>query len=119
MYRINAAQRLRATLDKEQEVDAAIHEGKGPELRKIQAQLKKYGLIYKFVHPHLMFHKSNTVEVGKEAEETCNVLNKLAYAMRAHPGVFEKVTFAVKGNDGVCLQKVQVALRIFFSITDK
>jgi len=100
----------------EQKVEAQIHEGKGDELRKIQAELRKHGLIYKFVHPHLMFHKSNPEDVGREAEASVEVLNRLKYAMNASPGIFKRVSFAVKGNDGVCLQRVQVALRIFFSI---
>jgi hypothetical protein len=98
------------------EVDAQLNADRISELLQIQARLKQALLIYTFVHPHpVLFHKSNAVDIRREAEDTYELLQHLGYELRVLAGVFERQTFALKGKDGIVMQKVQNGLRIFFT----
>lgn len=100
----------------EVEVEAQLNEGKIAELRQIQARLKDARLIFSFVQPHpVLFHKSNAVDIRREAQDACELLLQLGYELRQNAGVFERTTFALKGKDGIVLQKVHNGLRIFFT----
>lgn len=116
MQYLCAAQRLAATdLQQADSVEAQFDGSRESDLRRIQAQLRKHELLYSLGQHHL-FHKSNEHEIEDEAERTAHVLNGLGYELRIVPNVYKKPTFALKGRDGLVIQKVQVSLRIFFSI---
>jgi hypothetical protein len=118
MHQLRAAQRLASVgeVGMGNEVEAQLNDEKVNELRKIQARLKSARLIFSFVQPHpVLFHKSNAVDIRQESEDTCELLQQLGYELRAVDGVFGRPSFALKGKDGIVLQKVQNGLRIFFT----
>jgi hypothetical protein len=83
------------------------------ELRKIQGFLRSNGLIFSFSH-HYLYHKSNVRDIEADAQRAVDLLGQTGFCMRVMPGVFECKTFALKSPDGLVLQKLQDALRIFF-----
>ena len=48
-------------------------------------------------------------------EDLVSELNKEGFAMVTKPGVFSKRTFAVKGKDGLVVQKLDDVVRVFYS----
>jgi LytS/YehU family sensor histidine kinase len=115
MYRLRAAQRLASVGDPDM-VEAQLNSDKIAELYQIQARLKEARLIFSFVQPHpVLFHKSNAVDIRRESEDAYELLQHLGYGLRAYSGIFGRPTFALKGKDGIVLQKVQNGLRIFFT----
>ena len=117
MQYISALQRLTATevQGEGMDVEAQFDSGREEQLRRIQGQLRKHGLVFSMGGHHL-FHKSNDGDIATEAEQTADVLNGIGYELRILHGIYAKPTYALKGRDGIVLQKVQSALRIFFSI---
>jgi hypothetical protein len=118
MHQLRAAQRLASVGEvvMSTEIEAQLNDEKVNELRQIQARLKDNRLIFSFVQPHpVLFHKSNAVDIRMEAEDTYELLQQLGYGLRAIDGVFGRPTFALKGKDGIVLQRVQNGLRIFFT----
>jgi hypothetical protein len=83
------------------------------ELRKIQGFLRSGGLIFSFSH-HYLYHKSNSRDVAADAQRAVDLLAQYGIMLRVCYGVFENDTFALKSPEGVVLQKLQNALRIFF-----
>jgi hypothetical protein len=110
-----AAHRLIADLEQPVDIEAQFDGSRESDLRRIQAQLRKHQLLYSLGQHHL-FHKSNNGDIGRESEQTAEVLNGMGYELRILPGIYNKSTFALRGRDGLVVQKVQSALRIFFSI---
>lgn len=110
--KLEAAQRLLATED-ETEVSAEFNKKKDGDLRKIQVELRKQGLIFSFGVHHL-FHKSNPNDVIREAQKAAQELNKQGFELRIDSGIFSRQVFALKGKDGLVLQRVNHNLRIFF-----
>jgi hypothetical protein len=87
-----------------------IREG---ELRKIQGFLRSNGIIFSFNH-HYLYHKSNNRDIAEDARRAVDLLGPYGIALRVVPGVFDHETFALKSPDGLVLQKLQNALRIFY-----
>lgn len=98
------------TLEKVSQYIEVCQEG---ELRKIQGFLRSNGLIFSFSH-HYLYHKSNALEVCDDANRAAVLLGQMGYKMRIVAGVFNNETFALKSPEGLVLQKLQTALRIFF-----
>jgi len=116
MHYLYAAHRLIADLNPQPvDIEAQFDGARESDLRRIQAQLRKHQLMYSLGQHHL-FHKSNGHDIAREAEQTADVLNGMGYELRILPGIYNKPTFALRGRDGLVVQKVQTALRIFFSI---
>lgn len=117
MPELRAAQRLASVGEvATMEVEAQLNNERIDELLKIQVRLKQSRLIFSFVRPHpVLFHKSNAVDIRREAEDTYELLQHLGYTLRAVDGVFDRDNFALKGKDGIVMQKVQNGLRIFFT----
>lgn len=84
------------------------------ELRRIQGYMRSKGLIFSFSH-HYLYHKSNDRDVSGEAKYAAELLGQLGYRLRVVPGVFSHETFALKAQEGLILQKLRTALRIFSS----
>lgn len=83
------------------------------ELRKIQGFLRSHGLIFSFSH-HYLYHKSNSRDISDDTDRAIALLASLGYKLRVVAGVFNNETFALKSPDGLILQKLHTALRIFF-----
>lgn len=83
------------------------------ELRKIQGFLRSGGLIFSFSH-HYLYHKSNSRDIAKDAQRAVDLLAQYGIVLRVVCGVYSHDTYALKSPDGVVLQKLQNALRIFF-----
>lgn len=116
MHKLKAVIRLTAVLvEGTDEIDAQFDSNREAELRKVQGHMRGQGLIFSFSRHHL-YHKSNDGAIAQEAETAANILNELGYEMRIVRGIFARPSFALKGREGIVLQKVQGALRIFFSI---
>lgn len=99
-----------------QEMDAQLDTAKGDELQRIQRELRRAQIIFSFARPHLLYHKSNPTDIVREAEHCATCLDKLGFTLTVVPGVYGKPSFALRGKDGIVLQKVQNGLRIFFSV---
>ncbi len=97
------------------EVEAQFDGSRDNELKAIQKRMRAVNILFSPGMHHL-FHKSNPADVTKEAESVSAELNAMGYALKISPGVYSKPNFALKGNDGLILQKVMNSLRIFFSI---
>lgn len=116
MQNLNAAHRLVAELVQSNDaIEAQFDQAREEELREIQGHLRGCGLIFSFSQHHL-YHKSNPRDIAREAEEAAKILNGLGHSLRIAGNVFERPSFALKGRNGIILQKVQISLRIFFSI---
>lgn len=98
------------TLEK---VSQSIEACQEDELRKIQGFLRSNGLIFSFSH-HYLYHKSNDQDVCDDANRAVMLLGQLGYKLRVIAGVFDNETFALKSPEGLVLQKLHNALRIFF-----
>lgn len=83
------------------------------ELRKIQGFLRSGGLIFSFSH-HYLYHKSNSRDIAADAQRAVDLMAQYGIVLRVVYGVFDNETFALKSPEGVVLQKLQNALRIFF-----
>jgi hypothetical protein len=83
------------------------------ELRKIQGFLRSGGLIFSFSH-HYLYHKSNIRDIAEDAQRAVDLMRKFGIELRVVNGVFYNETFALKSPEGVVLQKLQNALRIFY-----
>lgn len=83
------------------------------ELRKIQGMLRSRGLIFAFSH-HYLFHKSNSKDVARDASFATLLLSKMGHNLHVIPGIFERETFALKSAEGLVLQRLKNALRIFY-----
>jgi hypothetical protein len=83
------------------------------ELRKIQGFLRSNGLIFSFSH-HYLYHKSNTRDIATDAQRAVDLMEQFGITLRVVHGVFYNDTFALKSPEGVVLQKLQNALRIFY-----
>lgn len=123
MFQLRAARRLLcetlADVDSPSaevtEIEAQFDGGRDSELRTIQNRMRGVNIVFSPGMHHL-FHKSNPADVTKEAESVSAELNAMGYALKVNPGIYSKSNFALKGNDGIILQKVMNSLRIFFSI---
>jgi hypothetical protein len=116
MQNLKAATRLKAELiEGTDEIEAQFDTDREQELRNVQGHMRRSGLIFSFSQHHL-YHKSNLDEIAREAKQAADVLNDLGYRLRIIQGVFERPSFALRGKNGIVLQKVPVALRIFFSV---
>lgn len=115
MQYLCAAQRLVDSGLHASVVEAQFDATRVAELRAVQERLRKHGLIFSAGMHHL-FHKSNDHEIVSEATQTAAVLNAMGYGLRVIPGIYQKPSFALKGREGIILQKVQTSLRIFFSV---
>jgi hypothetical protein len=111
MLQLRAAMRLTADL----EVEAQFDGSRDAELRKIQSKMREVNVIFSPGKFHL-FHKSNAADVIDEAKAVVLALSHMGYNLKVSDGVYSRQTFALKGNDGIILQRVNTALRIFFSI---
>jgi hypothetical protein len=85
------------------------------ELRRIQGYLRANGLIFSFSH-HYLYHKSNVRDIADDAQRAVDLLAKSGFTLRVVPGIFAHETFALKSADGLVLQKLQNALRIFVRV---
>jgi hypothetical protein len=83
------------------------------ELRKIQGFLRSGGLIFSFSH-HYLYHKSNIHDIADDAQRAVDLMRQYGIELRVVHGVFYNDTFALKSPEGVVLQKLQNALRIFY-----
>jgi hypothetical protein len=110
MQQLHAVQRLNADT-----VEAQFDSEKEHELRRIQAQLRKHALVFSYGN-HYLYHKSNDGDIAREGEQTADVLNRMGYQLSIRPGAHDRPSYALRGRDGIILQKVNSALRIFFSI---
>src|SRR3569833_214686 len=109
-----AAQRLLATDDDAaSEVHAEFNKKRDGDLRKIQVAMRKLDLIFSFGVHHL-FHKSNVNEVIHDALRAAEELNRQGYELRIDSGVFSRQVLALKGKDGLVLQRVNHNLRILY-----
>jgi hypothetical protein len=115
MQNLKAAHRLVAELVLTDAVEAQFDQTREEELRHLQGHLRICGYIFSFSQHHI-FHKSNPKEIAQEAQEIAEELNKLGYQLRIAPNIFQRPSFALKGKNGIVLQKVQISLRIFFTI---
>lgn len=115
MQNLKAAHRLAAELVLTDAIEAQFDQAREEELRRLQGHLRTRGFIFSFSH-HYLFHKSNDEEIAREAEATAKVLNELGYCLRIAPNAFQRPSFALKGKNGIVLQKIQISLRIFFTI---
>jgi hypothetical protein len=61
-----------------------------------------------------LYHKSNNRDIAEDARRAVDLLVPYGVALRVVPGVFDHETFALKSPDGLVLQKLQNALRIFY-----
>lgn len=111
--KLYATQRLLATEDAASEVHAEFNKKRDSDLRKLQVALRKLDLIFSFGVHHL-FHKSNARDVINEAQRAAGELNRQGYQLRIDSGVFSRQVFALKGKEGLVLQRVNHNLRIFF-----
>ena len=107
------------TLDSNEDVGDQLEAGfdklKDPELQKIELHMRKASVFFTLDSNHL-YHKSNARDVEREAEICAEELNKLEYQLRIQSGILSKPSFALKGRDGIVLQKLSNNLRIFFSV---
>lgn len=110
-----AASRLLATseIEADYEVDGKFDTERDHEFEHVRRSLGASRIRYSMGRNHL-FHKSNPMEIGDEAEVTILVLNKLGYKMRVNKGVLDRPTFACSGLHNICIQRIGNDLRIFF-----
>jgi len=106
---------LDSTEDAGDQLEAGFDKLKDPELQKIEMHMRKASIFFTLASNHL-YHKSNSKDVEREAEMCADELNKLDYQLRIQSGIFSKPSFALKGKDGIVLQKLSNNLRIFFSV---
>jgi hypothetical protein len=96
-------------------LEAGFDKQRDPELQKIELQLRKANVFFTLSSGHL-YHKSNGNDVLQECETCVDTLNNMDYQLRVQPGVLSRQSFALKGKDGLVLQKLSNNLRIFFSV---
>lgn len=96
-------------------LEAGFNTQKDPELQKIELHLRKASVFFTLSRGHL-YHKSNAQDVARELEICVDALNALEYELRVQPGVLTRPSCALKGRDGLVLQKLSNNLRIFFSV---
>lgn len=111
MLNIKAATRLLSS----QEVEAEYNTTKVVELKSIRIQLRTNGLQFSLVDPYLLYRKCANHELEPDVQLAVTILNKCGHKLRVEPGIFGRSTFALKGRDGIVLQKVPGAIRVFFS----
>lgn len=99
--------------DSLEKMSQSIEAPQESELRRIQGFLRSNGLIFSFSH-HYLYHKSNVQDITEDANRAVMLLGQLGFRLRVVAGVFDNETFALKSPDGLVLQKLQNALRIFF-----
>lgn len=105
-----AAQRLMAALEE----DAAFDGDKDHELETLAKQMQRAGYPFRKTDSHLVLHLQDS-QVQEDAERIATELNKLGWKLRIKQGVYSNPTFALKGKDGIVLQKINKMLRIFFT----
>jgi len=110
--KLYAANRLLAT--EAGEVTAQFNTKRDSDLRQIQVAMQELEVVFSF-GMHYLFHKSNAADVVREAQHVADKLNKLGWALRINDGVFDREQFALKGKEGLILQRVNHNLRIFYS----
>lgn len=108
--------RLQASLptDDATPVEAQFDPERYSELITIRDHLSNKRLIFKLSRNHL-FHKSNMHDIEDESQRIYNSLAELGFTLKILPGVFKRPRFAVKGTEGLVLQRIYTDLRIFFS----
>jgi hypothetical protein len=111
-----AVYRLHATLndDEATPVEAQFDAERDSELIVIRDHLSNKRLIFKLSRNHL-FHKSNLHEIEDESQRIVRTLLDLGFNLKVLPGVLKRPRFALKGTQGLVLQRIQTDLRIFFS----
>jgi len=96
-------------------LEAGFDKQRDPELQKIELQLRKANVFFTLSQGHL-YHKSNAADIVHETEICVDELNELEYQLRVQPGILSRQNFAVKGKDGIVLQRLGNNLRVFFSV---
>lgn len=115
----NADDTVTESSNDDSEITAEFNTERGADLRKIQIGLRNNCKMLFSMDSHHLFHKSNSKDVIEEAKCTVEELNRLGWALRVNPGIYDKAVFALKGKDGLVLQRVNNNLRIFFSSPSK
>jgi len=108
-----AAARLLETSDEPVDITAQFDQTCEIELKQIQSAMGRCNVIFSYDKHHL-FHKTNPNDVAQEIETVIQELDKLGYHLRILKGVLERERFSVKGDNGLCLQRLNDGLRIFF-----
>lgn len=96
-------------------LEAGFDKQRDPELQKIELHLRKANVFFTLSQGHL-YHKSNAQDIVRETELCVEELNGLDYSLRVQSGILSRQNFAVKGKDGIVLQRLSNNLRIFFSV---
>jgi len=96
-------------------LEAGFDRQRDPDLQKIEMALRKINVFFTLSGGHL-YHKSNADDILRETEICVDELNALDYQLRIQPNILTRSTFALKGKDGIVLQRLNNNLRIFFSI---
>jgi hypothetical protein len=96
-------------------LEAGFDKQRDPELQKIELHLRKANVFFTLSQGHL-YHKSNAKDIDRETEICVEELQSLSYQLRVQPGILVRQNFAVKGKDGIVLQRLGNNLRIFFSV---
>lgn len=121
--KIEAAKRLKAhsnllgamKVDAATEEDAAFDESRSDELLQFMRPLQQIGLNFTF-KDHCLKCKVKVEDAVDCAKRTAVVLNRLGCRLSIRPQVFERPTFALRGANGVVLQRIApTMLRIFFT----
>src|ERR1700682_1216450 len=86
-------------------LEAGFDKQKDPELQKIELHLRKANVFFTLSQGHL-YHKSNVHDIVRETEICAEELNNLHYKLRIQPGILSRQNFAVKGNEGIVLQRL-------------
>jgi hypothetical protein len=127
MHQLRAAHRLLATAQSEvatgmdqleaspDQLEAGFDKQKDPELQKIELNLRKANVFFTLSSNHL-YHKSNLSDIGREVEICASELNRLGHQLHIQPGILTRSSFALKGREGLVLQKLGNSIRIFFSV---
>jgi hypothetical protein len=121
MIKIEAAKRLKLhathTRFEEAEVEetAAFDESRSEELLSFIKPLAKVGLRFSF-KDHCLKCTVEVEEAVDCAKRCALVLNKLGCRLSIRPRVFDRPTFALRGANGIILQRISpTMLRIFFT----
>jgi len=126
MHQLRAAQRLQATASETafvmdrleaspEQLEAGFDKERDPELQKIELNLRKANVFFTLSSNHL-YHKSNLSDIGREVEICAAELNRLGHQLHIQPGILTRSSFALKGREGLILQKLGNSIRIFFSV---
>ncbi|QRE00260.1 hypothetical protein [Burkholderia phage BCSR5] len=117
MIKVHAAKRLAQSnsLQAVIEEDAAFDSSRDEVLRQFVRPLQGVGLEFVLKDNHLKctVQEAEAIECAKRA---AGVLNKMGYRLSIRPNVFQRLTFALRGVNGIVLQRISsTMLRIFFT----